>query len=394
MKYLKFLLLIALLCLCLAACQKECAHAYQREVTLAPSCSQEGTETFTCALCGDSYTKPLAALTHKYGEEVVELAATCTQEGHTVATCENCGQTKQSILEKLPHTLADATVTKEPTCAQEGERTGICSVCNTENLVEVIPTNDAHSFENTVIREATCTDPGEGLDTCTLCGHTQNCTYDYKEHSFKTTQIVTAATCTAEGKKTVTCSECGKIEDRSISPAGHKWTGATCQKEGFCSVCNAIGKKADHDYEITRDTGSGSKYYAQEVHKKCKTCGFEKKLYYANKVEFDLDAIRDTLEEYARGYGFVNIVYEIDDSIIASQKSHKAFDVFKTELYKDPIDHFTGLGKQLIDFQYDAIKNSTYPMEKRELQLTVTYSSSGSLGGGFFHINVARTTID
>ena len=56
-----------------------CTHEYASEVTTAATCTEDGVETFTCALCGDSYTKTIAATGHNYVDN------TCTVCGDTIA---------------------------------------------------------------------------------------------------------------------------------------------------------------------------------------------------------------------------------------------------------------------------------------------------------------------
>ena len=63
----------------------ECPHSYDSGVvTTAATCEDAGVKTFTCALCGDTYTEPIAALGHDYvyGAE---------QNGTVTGTCSNCG---------------------------------------------------------------------------------------------------------------------------------------------------------------------------------------------------------------------------------------------------------------------------------------------------------------
>lgn len=57
-------------------------HNYTGKVTKEATCSEKGVKTFTCA-CGDSYTKDIKKLSHKYSE------ATCT----AAKTCSVCGKT-------------------------------------------------------------------------------------------------------------------------------------------------------------------------------------------------------------------------------------------------------------------------------------------------------------
>ena len=52
-----------------------CAHSYTAKVTTAATCTTAGVKTFTCSLCGHSYTEAIAALGHNYVN----------------GTCSNCG---------------------------------------------------------------------------------------------------------------------------------------------------------------------------------------------------------------------------------------------------------------------------------------------------------------
>lgn len=376
-----------------AACQKECSHEYRSEITQAASCTKEGVETLTCTLCQDCYTQPVPFLDHVYDKGIIEKEATCSEEGLLKCTCTGCAGTKYQQIEKIAHTLSEASVTKEPNCSEEGERTGICAVCGAENVVEKIPVNDTHSFENTVIREATCTDPGEGLDTCTLCGHTQACQYSYKAHTFGRSEAVTAATCTKDGKAKATCSACGATEDRKISAAGHKWAGATCAQAGICSVCGAVGSKADHDYEILSERGDG-KFFAKQVDKKCKSCGLKKTLYYAGQYEFDLEAVYKELEAYAKSYGFG--VTNSFDGLPYHQQIQKV-NATVLHSYQNIVDdsgpeNLIRRGKAMIDKEYSHVKNSIHPMSTYLIHLNVTYGQSASTGSGSFSVRVTHSS--
>lgn len=75
-------------------------HAYTPAVT-APTCTEKGFTTYTCA-CGDSYTaEETEALGHAYVSEVI--APTTETEGYTLHTCSRCGDSyKDNYTEKLP----------------------------------------------------------------------------------------------------------------------------------------------------------------------------------------------------------------------------------------------------------------------------------------------------
>ncbi|MBQ6430740.1 MAG: hypothetical protein IJJ99_02530 [Oscillospiraceae bacterium] len=62
----------------------ECEHSYTSAVTTAATCTASGVLTYTCALCGDSYTEPIPATGHSY-------AYSDNGNGTHTATCSRCG---------------------------------------------------------------------------------------------------------------------------------------------------------------------------------------------------------------------------------------------------------------------------------------------------------------
>jgi len=220
-------------------CKDPCAdgHSYAGVQTTAPTCTTTGVKTYTCSVCGDSYTETIAALGHTPGAEAdCENAQTCTACGEVLnaalghswndatctapKTCSVCGETEG---EALGHSWNDATCTDPKTCSVCGETEGealghswndatctapkTCSVCG-ETEGEAL----GHNWN-----DATCTDP----KTCSVCGETEG---EALGHTW------TDATCTDPK----TCSVCGETEGEAL---GHTWTDATCTDPKTCSVC-------------------------------------------------------------------------------------------------------------------------------------------------------------
>ena len=84
-------------------------HSYEAAVT-APTCTDAGYTTYTCA-CGDSYNADeVAALGHKH--ETTVVAPTCTEAGYTTYTCA-CGDSYNADeVKALGHTFVDSKCTK------------------------------------------------------------------------------------------------------------------------------------------------------------------------------------------------------------------------------------------------------------------------------------------
>ena len=82
-------------------------HDYEFTKTVAPTCTEEGYDLYTCKYCDETLKKNVkAALGHDWDEGKVTKKATTTSEGEISYTCKHCHETK---IEKIPK------LTKKPT---------------------------------------------------------------------------------------------------------------------------------------------------------------------------------------------------------------------------------------------------------------------------------------
>ena len=111
-KVLSFLLALVL-CLSLCACG-ECEHTYEEAITKSVSCTENGTKTFTCSKCNESYSEEIIAAGHKYKEANCNAPQTCEICGLTEGdpehqyenkVCQSCGKHQPS--EGLSYKLLD-----------------------------------------------------------------------------------------------------------------------------------------------------------------------------------------------------------------------------------------------------------------------------------------------
>ncbi|MBQ6540408.1 MAG: hypothetical protein IJL71_05235 [Oscillospiraceae bacterium] len=205
------------------------SHSYKAETT-PPTCTEAGSVTYTCTVCGDTYTEPGApAAGHSFGNwtdngndhirrclncDVTETAAhnysvtrtapTCVIPGSTVSVCKDCGKTVRESIPAAGHSYK-STVTP-PTCTSAGTVTYKCSVCG-DTYTEPGAPAAGHSYKSTVT-PPTCTSAGTVTYKCSVCGDT------YTEpgapaagHDYQATVIPPTE---ASGGYTVyTCSRCG-----------------------------------------------------------------------------------------------------------------------------------------------------------------------------------------
>lgn len=213
--------------------EEDHVHSWEKTSETAPTCTADGTTTYTCSVCGDTYTETTPATGHSYNS--VLTAPTCTDEGYTTHTCSTCGDTyTDSTVPALGHNYVETI--SSATCTTDGIATYTCSHCG-DTYTEAIPAT-GHKYTATVV-EPTCTEDGTTTYTCSVCGDTYTETTPATGHSY--TSVVTEPTCTEDGYTTYTCENCGDSYTSDVVPA----TG--------------------HDYECTEEDG--------DLVYTCKNCG-------------------------------------------------------------------------------------------------------------------------
>lgn len=300
----------------------ECTHSFDEgTVTTEPTCTEEGVKTYTCSVCGDSYTESIPTIEHSWGEWVTTKEATETEVGEQKHTCTVCGKEETEILPMLEHTHKYDTTVTAPTCTEDGYTTYKCK-CGESYIGDTVPAT-GHKYEETITKEVTCTENGEKTFTCSCgafyteeiqavghnyqkavtnptcteqgyttytcaCGDTYNGDYvDALGHSYKE-EITEEATCTVDGLKTYDCENCDDYYTEIIKSEGHSYkdtvVSPTCEEQGYtmfeCSVCgengiygNSYVAATGHSYDngtITTEvtcTTDGEKVYT------CSGCG-------------------------------------------------------------------------------------------------------------------------
>jgi len=236
-------------------------HTYEETNRVSATCLTNGTITYTCSVCGDSYddTETLTSLGHAYDSVITQ--PTCTEDGYTTHTCSRCGDTyTDSETDALGHTCSEADVQNvvNPTCSSLGsyDLVCICDRCGHEMSRETVEvpklahTPLAATTENVI--EPTCTEDGSHDDVvyCAVCNEELSRTPVTDEalgHDY--VPEVTEPTCTEGGYTTYTCSRCGdEYVDDETEALGHDpsdWTvkvASTCTEKGteviICNRCN------------------------------------------------------------------------------------------------------------------------------------------------------------
>ena len=248
--------------------EEDHVHSWEKTSETAPTCTADGTTTYTCSVCGDTYTETTPATGHSYNSVVT--APTCTDEGYTTHTCSTCGDTyTDSTVPALGHDYVETI--SSATCTTDGVATYTCSHCG-DTYTKVIPAT-GHKYTATVV-EPTCTEDGTTTYTCSVCGDTYTETTPATGHSY--TSVVTEPTCTEEGYTTYTCENCGDSYTSDVVPAtGHSYnsvvTEPTCTEDGYTTyTCENCGDTYTSDVV----PATGHKYTSVVTEPTCTEDGY------------------------------------------------------------------------------------------------------------------------
>ena len=204
-------------------------HAWDNgKVTKQPTESETGTKTFTCTRCGETKTETIPKLTHEHSYKAVVTAPTCTEKGYTTHTCA-CGDSYvDTYVDALGHAWDNGKVTKQPTETETGTKTFTCTRCG-ETKTEIIPKLTHEHNYNAVVTAPTCTEKGYTTHTC-ACGDSYVDSYVLPlGHDWGSGKVTKEPTATENGIKTYICARCGETKTEVI-PAGG------CPSAGFTDV--------------------------------------------------------------------------------------------------------------------------------------------------------------
>ncbi|BBH25281.1 hypothetical protein SG0102_02150 [Intestinibaculum porci] len=267
-------------------------HLYNDgEITVQPTCLEDGEKTYTCLSCGETKTETIPALGHKWREDyTVDKEPSCTEVGSKSIHCSVCNAIKEGTTVEIPalgHAWSDpifdfssdgktatatricinnsihkdtkdttitSQVTKEPTCEENGETTYTAKVTfdgkeysDTKKLVDIAAIGHKWGDVSYVW--------SDDNSKCTATRICQNDNSHKQAETVGTTSETTKATCETAGKTIYTANfgnEVFKTQNKTvkIEAIGHdfsdEWTidrEATCTENGIkshhCSRCDA-----------------------------------------------------------------------------------------------------------------------------------------------------------
>ena len=222
-----------------------CEHDYQAAVT-APTCTEAGFTTYTCAKCGESYVADeVPALGHDLTAHEAK-APTCTESGYAAyETCSRCDYSTYTEIAALGHDLT-VHAAQAPTCTEPGwDAYETCARCDYTTYKELAALG--HDLTVHAAKAPTCKEAGwDAYETCTRCDYST-----YKElaalgHAL-TVHAAKAPTCTETGWDAYeTCTRCDYSTYKELAALGHNYreavTAPTCTEAGFTTcACTRCG---------------------------------------------------------------------------------------------------------------------------------------------------------
>ena len=113
-------------------------HTYEVTDSTDATCTEAGSVTYTCSVCGDTYTEETDLAEHTY-EVTDSTDATCTEDGSTTYTCSVCGDTYEETIPATGHDDGEWTVTQKAGAFSTGTRELRCTACGEVLDTETIP---------------------------------------------------------------------------------------------------------------------------------------------------------------------------------------------------------------------------------------------------------------
>jgi hypothetical protein len=236
-----------------------------------PTCTEKGyTGDTVCTVCNETITKgtEIAAKGHSWGEGVQTKAPTCTETGVMTYTCAECGATKEDTIAANGH-KTEVVGAKDATCTEKGY-TGdtVCTVCEEtiEKGTEIAA--NGHKTEVVGAKDPTCTEKGYTGDTvCAVCKETIKTGEETAAngHTWGAWETVTSPNCTDKGSEKRVCAVCQTVETKDVDANGHSWEDKytvdqepTCTENGsksiHCAKCDVVKDSEtlsalDHDWD-------------------------------------------------------------------------------------------------------------------------------------------------
>lgn len=145
-----------------------CDHDYESELISNPTCSEPGSQTYTCTKCGDTYDEEIPATGQHEYTETITIEPACNHTGVLTYTCDICGAKNSKILPRIDHQYTCET-TKNATCETDGVNTYTCNLCGDTYTEAIIHAGHQENSAGEITVEPTVFSSGMIEYRCMVC---------------------------------------------------------------------------------------------------------------------------------------------------------------------------------------------------------------------------------
>lgn len=272
-----------------------------------------GTATVTVTGKGNYTGSVSAAFTikHVHNFELTQtVAPTCTEEGYDLYTCKGCGETQKTVKPATGHKeVKDAAVA--PTCTETGLTEGShCEICGTViKAQETVPATGHTWDEGKVTREATVEEEGEMTYTCTACGETRTEAIAKLVPPDPTTEMGKDGTAVGEGASAEAAEKAITTMKSDTDPKGSVFGKLTLRQSKVTST----------SIKIAWTKVTGAKKYVVYANKCGKTTK-PKKITTTTKTTYTLKKIAKKKLTKGTYYKFIVVALDSKGKVVSSSK--------------------------------------------------------------------------
>lgn len=223
------------------------AHYFRQSASKLATCTEDGFIEYVCQISYNLNDKGYTTPVHTHSEilpkkehaykVISETPPTCTEEGSTTFSCPLCSNTYTEAVPPLGHTT---------------DENGSCITCGSGSSADAPPAETAppetvsagecvHAFEEISRSAPTCEADGILTSACTLCGEeTEEKTASPLGHDY-IVSLDTPASCEKDGYYRARCHRCGNELTGTRPATGHSYDVVSENEEEISLVCRICG---------------------------------------------------------------------------------------------------------------------------------------------------------
>ena len=244
-----------------------CKHNFEVKDEVEATCTQPGSKTLVCKICGKKQVLTTDKLDHKFD---MSTAHDYDESSQTMKVkCTLCGKEYDVKHGDSDHEWNEGTISKEPSCTEAGIKKVKCNICGVEKDIPIEALGHDFSVFVSDSTSPSCENGGKATYKCSRCEATSEKDTPALGHDFSVfVETITPAGCTTGGKDKYKCSRCEATTEKDTSATGHIWgewitdvppqEGVQGHRYRDCTQCDAHEEETLPALEPTTDPNTDS----------------------------------------------------------------------------------------------------------------------------------------